>query len=245
MRLRPNVQWHWIHFEFLIRNSTSNKIETKSILFNEVHFTCDNCQSTCVIIAQLPWRNAKLISIRFDSIDLQNWWFFGLTLLLFLFSQYKYTAIRSNTWPMQISLRLNLTPFTSPSQSIEIKMDSNSQQTQSPKIRTFQLVQKQLAHIGISSKLASQPYPLNGKILLGLFTLGCTIICVFKFTFYDAKTFSESAQSIYFGSVAIVVIYSLLIVVLKVEEIFALINDCENLVNTSKRASWTISFYYL
>lgn len=106
-------QWYWIYFGFLIRNTTSIKIETTSILFNEVHFTCDNSQSTCVIIAQLPWRNAKLISIRFDSIDLQNWWFFGLTLLLFLFSQYKYTAIRSNTWPMQISLSLNLTPFTS------------------------------------------------------------------------------------------------------------------------------------
>lgn len=118
--------------------------------------------------------------------------------------------------------------FTTTWHSNRIKME-NSQQTKSSKpqlIKIFQLTQKTFATIGISSEW-------NKNIFIGFSIVSISIICIFKFTFYEAQTFAESTQSMYMGSVAIVIILILFIFVLKAEEFYELINDCENIVNTS------------
>lgn len=104
----------------------------------------------------------------------------------------------------------------------------------SPRITVFQLLQKNLAVAGIIRKLSLQQYPFNRRVLIGFSTLFIETICIFKFTFFEAKTFSESTQSIYMGTVTVVIIVVLFIFVIKAKKLFEFIDDCENVVNTSE-----------
>lgn len=114
--------------------------------------------------------------------------------------------------------------------------NSTSENSQSvlPRKKIFQIVLKNFATIGIEPKLIAQPNPLNVRILMGFGFLGLSIICIFKYFFYEAKTFIEYTQTAYMGSAAVLLISALLILILNVESLFKLINDCENLVNLSK-----------
>lgn len=106
-------------------------------------------------------------------------------------------------------------------------------QVKSPNHKVFQLTQKYFATAGIVPNLAIQPYPLNGKISIGFLLLGSSLICNFKYTFYEARTFVEYTQSIYMCSIAALIIFALVIIILKVEKLFEFINGCEKLINTS------------
>lgn len=103
-----------------------------------------------------------------------------------------------------------------------------------PKMKVFKSIQKNLAITGIGPKLVTQPYPLNGRILMGFLLLGFgnTFTCVFIGNY--AKTFSEYTQSTYFLSAEILFIFALIIVILKVENLFEFINCCDCMLNISE-----------
>lgn len=105
--------------------------------------------------------------------------------------------------------------------------------SQLPKMKVFQLTLDNFALAGIVPSLAIQSCPLNGKILLIFSIIGLSMFCNFKFTFYGAKTFVEYTQSIYMGSMATIVFFVQLILILKLKNLFKLTNDCESIANTS------------
>lgn len=101
------------------------------------------------------------------------------------------------------------------------------------KIKVFQLTQKNFSTAGITANLVTNSYPLNAKILLGFLILGSAIVCNFKYTFYEAKTFIEYTQSVYMGSMATIIILVLLILINHVKKLFEFINGIESVANTS------------
>lgn len=112
---------------------------------------------------------------------------------------------------------------------------SQSTERQLPKRRIFELLQKKIATVGIGMELAAQPYPWNGKILMGFGTLCFIIFCIFKYFFQEAQTFSEYTQSSYMGSLAVLIMLCLLITILKVKKMVELVSDCENIIKTRKQ----------
>lgn len=88
--------------------------------------------------------------------------------------------------------------------------------------------------MGVGPELATQPYPLNRRILMGFFILALSTVCILEFVFCEEFTFSEFAESSYMGSYMATLFFALLIIVVNVKEIFELMIDCENIVNTSK-----------
>lgn len=102
-----------------------------------------------------------------------------------------------------------------------------------PKIKCFQLVQKNFAILDITPELAMQPHPFNSRrISIGFLALGLIIICALKFFFYEAQTFAEYTQSSYASFFMITITFNLSVVTLKVKKVFKLMDDIEDLVNT-------------
>lgn len=106
--------------------------------------------------------------------------------------------------------------------------------SQLPKLKVFQLIQKNFASVGIVSNLAIQPYPMNKKIAYDFLILVLAFFCNFTYAFCEAKTFIEYIQSIFMISITIIVNFSLLTLIFNVEKLFGIINGCENIVNTSQ-----------
>lgn len=101
-------------------------------------------------------------------------------------------------------------------------------------MQLFQLIQNNFAAVGISWNLVAQPYPVNGKISLGFFILIISVICNLMYIVREAKTFAEYTQSIHMCSVATLILFALVIVLLNVKKLFNLINGCQKIVNTSE-----------
>lgn len=101
-------------------------------------------------------------------------------------------------------------------------------------MKIFQEIQKNFATLGISPGLSIQPYPLNGKILMEFLILHLALICGFRFTFYEAKTFAEYTQSTYMGAAVALCILCLLIIILNAKNMFKYINGVENIANTGE-----------
>lgn len=113
---------------------------------------------------------------------------------------------------------------------MEISMQDNPQ----PKLKAFQTIQKSFAIAGFDRNLVTQSVPLNGKILLcfSLLGLGITFICVY--TFNNAESFSEYTQSIYMTTAGILVSSTLIVLILKVKNVFEFINHFDSIINTSE-----------
>lgn len=115
---------------------------------------------------------------------------------------------------------------------------ANSQQRKSkpqkPKLKTFEIIQKNLATIAITRSLVDQSYPFNKSILCGFLALSSFIYCTLMFIIFDAKTFAGYTQSICAWSMGALIMLCLLILILEVEKLFELINGCDTLVNTSE-----------
>lgn len=114
----------------------------------------------------------------------------------------------------------------------------NSELTESkpqlPKLKVFGILVENFAAAGINPNLALQTYPVNGKILMG-FLVPCFWICsTVLFTITDAQTFFEFTQAAFASSFAMLVTLTLLIMVLKVQQMFELISGCDELINASK-----------
>ena len=102
------------------------------------------------------------------------------------------------------------------------------------KIKIFQIIQKNFATIGIGPNSAMQLRVFNGKILFTSLTLASFILSNLVYFFKDAETFTEYTQTIYLGSGGILVTLAFIIILLHLNELFKIINDCECLVNTSE-----------
>lgn len=103
-----------------------------------------------------------------------------------------------------------------------------------PKMKIFQSVQRNLATIGVSPKLSHQPYPFNTKIITNFLILESFVISNLAFEIFEAKTLTELTQSIYICSLGCLNTYVLSEIIVNVKKLFKLINDCENIVNTSE-----------
>lgn len=102
-------------------------------------------------------------------------------------------------------------------------------------MKIFQLTQRNFATIGISADSSTQSsYQFNGQIFVGVFILGSIAICNFIYIFYEAETSAEYTESIFMSTLSIPFFLALLILILNVKKLFELINNCENLVNTSE-----------
>lgn len=116
--------------------------------------------------------------------------------------------------------------------------------TKEPKMKIFQSTQKNFITVGIHAKLALQPYPLNVKIVIGFLLTSLYTMCNLVYIFFKTETSADYTQCIYMGSIAVLIIFALIIIVLNVKELYQIINDCENLVNAceSKVFSLPASF---
>lgn len=116
--------------------------------------------------------------------------------------------------------------------------------SQAPKLKTFESTRKYYALVGITSILAKRAHPFNGSILCDFLVLGSCIFCTFVFVIFDAETFAEYTQAIYTSSIAMQIMFTLLITISKVDKLFGLIHGCDNLINTSEfEMSQPISHY--
>lgn len=86
--------------------------------------------------------------------------------------------------------------------------------------------------MGIDRKLLIQSCPLNVKILLGFLMLIFGTFCDLMYVIYDAKTFAEYTQTIYASSLGFLIFFALLVILFKVDELFAFMDDCNSIVNT-------------
>lgn len=102
------------------------------------------------------------------------------------------------------------------------------------KQKIFQLIRIKFATIGIGPSSAMRPMALNWRLFMGAFIMGLYAFCNFEFIFYEAETFTDYTRSICAESAAIFIIFHLFFVALDTENLFDLMNDCENLVNESE-----------
>lgn len=120
----------------------------------------------------------------------------------------------------------------------------NSKQKKSklPKQKVFELIRNNLATIGITPKLADQSYPFNESILFRFLMIGTGTCCTFIYIFNDANTFADYVQSIYIGSLGLLIIIALLIIFPKVKKLFEFINTCISIVNAGELVYLGINF---
>lgn len=112
---------------------------------------------------------------------------------------------------------------------------------QSPKIKIFQIIQKNLASIGIGPNSETKRHPINAKTLLISLMLALATISIVIYISKGANTFAEFTQSAYTCSVLVLMSFVLIIMIAQLEELFKIINDCECLANISQFLKKTIS----
>lgn len=102
-------------------------------------------------------------------------------------------------------------------------------------MKIFQSLRKQFGILGITpSNQLNQKYPLNKRILFGFFILNCSVISELVYTLCVANGFLECVDSICdaFGSIVAVICFAAM--ALRKSTIFKVIENIENLIDTSK-----------
>lgn len=114
---------------------------------------------------------------------------------------------------------------------------SERPQSNLPKIKIFQTIQKSFIFIGIELNSAMHTHPLNAKILLGLSVLSLALASNLIFISKDAEELVEYTLSIFVCCDLILIILEMIILICKSSELNKLISDCENLSNTREHQS--------
>lgn len=114
------------------------------------------------------------------------------------------------------------------------------QQQQHPKLKAFLLIQKYLALTGISSALLTQTYPVNGRILFGIFATSFSVICQLIYIQNDAETVADYIQSIYLFSLMIIIFFATIILIVKRAALYEYMNAVDELINIGKSPKWII-----
>lgn len=103
----------------------------------------------------------------------------------------------------------------------------------STKMKLFQRTQKYLAILGINPNQSIQKYQFNGRIWIGFFLLGLSIIFFSLFLFIEANNFCEYTEIIYILSGMIVCAAGFTFTIFKMKMLFDIVETSENAVNTS------------
>lgn len=125
-------------------------------------------------------------------------------------------------------------------QQVAVELENSKPQkskAQPPKRKAFEIIQKYFAKIGIAPSLADQAYPFNRKILFGFSMLSLGNCCSFVYITYVAETFADYTQSVYMLSFGILIVFALIILIFNVEKLFEYMDECDDLINTSKLSS--------
>lgn len=105
------------------------------------------------------------------------------------------------------------------------------------KMKLFQTPRKYFSNLGIDPTLVDQTYPINRQVAAG-FVMNISALLSFAiFMTYEAKTFLEFSQSIYFCSVILLILFVLAMLAIRVELLFKFIDNFENAIYTSKLAT--------
>lgn len=110
----------------------------------------------------------------------------------------------------------------------------NPQQPKLPKLKAFETTQKNFAMIGIRRELLTQSYPLNGKVFTVFLWPIMAVNFIYMYARNDIETFVEYTQSMFMASTAILVIFALIILMLKVKKLFEFIDRFDSMINTRK-----------
>lgn len=104
--------------------------------------------------------------------------------------------------------------------------------SQVPEMHAFTWTQWKFSIVGISPSIVSRPF--NWKILCGFLVLSVSIFCQLVYIFKDANTFAEYTQSIYIGSLILVIFAAMIILIVKRVTLYEFINCVDKILNTSK-----------
>lgn len=111
---------------------------------------------------------------------------------------------------------------------------AENQQQKIPKLKIFQMIQKNLSTIGIDPKPAAKLHPFNAKFLMPLLTLSFGAICMFMYISNEVKSYSKFMQSIYLCTSFITDVLILVVMLLNSSKFSKLISDYESIMNTSE-----------
>lgn len=134
------------------------------------------------------------------------------------------------------------------SKIIKIRMQNSREYTNQsnfPKMKIMQFVQKKLAAIGISRPPAAQANPFNGKLQFDFSILTVALVCCLLYAAHEAKSVFEYMQAAYVISMLIAIMFLLLVLILKTRTLFELIEDFESLTHTSEYRDWNTIFRML
>lgn len=110
----------------------------------------------------------------------------------------------------------------------------NRDQPRFPEMKILQFTQTNFATVGISRALATQSYPLNGRLLIGFLALIAALIFSLSYASREAESLFEYTQAAYMISLVNLILFDLLVIILKANALFDFIEDFERLANTSK-----------
>lgn len=100
----------------------------------------------------------------------------------------------------------------------------------------FHATKQYFALMGITESLTSQTYPINRKILMSFLVFFFLFISTLTYIIYEANTFLEYVQSIYFCSASIMALVDLVFIVCRVNVLFKSIESLQNVTKTSEFA---------
>lgn len=141
---------------------------------------------------------------------------------------------RAKLEPVHIYMCWRLADFHSEVNRRQSCAMENFEQSQLPKVKILQSVQKNLACLGIYFSSTNKMQKFNGKVLTDFLMLTTAIGWTLMYIFINAETFTEYNQSIYICTSFVLITSVLAITSLNSTKLYIIINHCEYLINVRK-----------
>lgn len=113
-----------------------------------------------------------------------------------------------------------------------MKAKKKKKQSKCPKIKFLKVTQLNFALVGIDRTLATQRYPMNGRLLMTFLVLNAILICSVMYIIYEADTFKAYLESVYITFATILITGVFIIIILKSHEMFEFMENIESFINT-------------
>lgn len=104
----------------------------------------------------------------------------------------------------------------------------------------FRLVQENLSILGISKSQSTRSF--YGKLFIGHLVLGTGVITHILFLLRDDISFEEYMESINVTAIAVACLLSYMILMFKMQELFAFIESCERVLDMLSRSQCRFAF---
>lgn len=101
----------------------------------------------------------------------------------------------------------------------------------------FELVQKNLTIWGAGKEQSIRTF--HGKLFIGCLLLGSNVIIHLKYLFGEENTPRGYIESIFMSSIAVMSFWCYSSMILKKEQLFKLINECEELLVPCKESKYS------